>query len=68
MNLQLKSLTLAVMLAVSSMPTMAEEQKVAVHEESDALPEVNVNQSRIRAGTPRDAAYTGSKTDTPLRE
>jgi iron complex outermembrane receptor protein len=68
MNLQLKSLTLAVMLAVSSMPTMAEEQKVAVHEESDALPEVNVNQSRIRAGTPRDAAYTGSKTDMPLRD
>ena len=70
MNLQQKTLTLAVMLALSSMATMAEEQKVAgvVKKESEALPEVSVSQSRIRAGTPQDAAHTGSKTDTPLRD
>ena len=70
MNLQQKTLTLAVMLALSSMATMAEEQKVAeaVQNESEALPEVSVSQSRVRAGTPQDAAHTGSKTDTPLRD
>ncbi|MES1987167.1 MAG: TonB-dependent receptor, partial [Pseudomonadota bacterium] len=70
MNLQQKSLTLAVMLALSSMAAMAQEQEVAetVQNESEALPEVSVKQSRIRAGTPQDAAHTGSKTDAPLRD
>ncbi|MDI1363229.1 TonB-dependent receptor [Methylotenera sp.] len=76
MNLQQKTLTLAVMLALSSMAAMAQEQKVAeeqkiaeaLQNESEALPEVSVKQNRIRAGNPQDAAHTGSKTDTPLRD
>ncbi|MGB4812742.1 MAG: TonB-dependent receptor [Methylophilaceae bacterium] len=70
MSFQQKTLTLAIVLALSSMATVAEEQKVAdaVQSESEALPEVSVIQSRIRAGTPQDAAHSGSKTDAPLRD
>lgn len=84
MNLyQQKTLTLAVMLALSSLSVVAEEQKLAetsgqekvktaaeaeAKTEADALPEVSVTQGRIHAGAPQDAARTGSKTDTPLRD
>lgn len=70
MNLQQKTLTLAVMLALSSMSAMAEEQKVAeaVQSEAEALPEVSVSQNRIRVGSPQDTAHAGSKTDAPLRD
>ena len=74
-----KKLTLAVLLALSSLSAMAAadrselEQKIAEENaaalpEADALPEVSVTQGRIRAGTPQDTARTGSKTDTPLRD
>ncbi len=32
------------------------------------LPEVRVQESVVRAGTPRDTVFTGSKTDTALRD
>lgn len=78
-----KTLTLAVMLALTSLSKIAEEQKIAETSgqekvntaveaetkiEADALPEVSVTKGRIRAGAPQDAARSGSKTDTPLRD
>jgi iron complex outermembrane receptor protein len=65
-----KSLTLAVMLALSSLSVMAEEKTEQKKVEQDvvALPVVSVTVERIHAGAPQDAARTGSKTDTPLRD
>ena len=60
---QQKTIYLAAMLAIQTLPALAE-----VVAEEDALPEVSVNQSRVRAGAPQDSARTGSKTDTPLRD
>ena len=59
---QQKSLYLAVILAVQTFNVMAETAS------EEALPEVSVTQSRVKAGTPNDAARTGSKTDAPLRD
>lgn len=63
-----KSLALAMMLVFHTMSALAE---VVIPEDTsskDVLPEVGVTQSRVRAGTPNDAARTGSKTDAPLRD
>lgn len=68
---QYKPLTLAVMLAINSGFATAEQgtQKVDVHAaETEALPEVSVQQKRIQQATPNDTVRTGTKTDTPLRD
>lgn len=67
MNTQQQKITLAVLLALSSMPIMAEEKK-AIETEAEALPEVAVQQKRIKQATPNDAVYSRSKTETPIRD
>ncbi len=62
-----KSIYLAVLLAVQAGGALAEEQKVA-ETDAESLPEVSVQQNRIKQATPNDEVYSGSKTDTPLRD
>jgi iron complex outermembrane receptor protein len=59
---QRKPIVVVVALACSSLST-AFAQTAAV-----TLPEVRVEGQTIRAGTPRDTVFTGSKTDTALRD
>lgn len=63
---QYKPLYVAVMLAAQSMGALAEAE-VSV-DNIDALPEVSVQQKRVKPATPNDEVYSGSKTDTPLRD
>lgn len=68
---QYKPLTLAVMLAINSGFAAAEQvtKKIDVSAaETEALPEVSVQQKRIQQATPNDTVRTGAKTDTPLRD
>lgn len=60
---QLKSVHLAVLLSITSVSFNA----VAADEDT-ALPEVQTSAARIYPGSASDAARTGSKTDTPLRD
>ena len=62
-----KSLALAMMLVFQTMSALAEEPQAAAGK-TEELEEVSVMQSRVKAGTPNDAARTGSKTDAPLRD
>ena len=59
---QRKPIVVVVALACSSLST-AFAQTTPV-----TLPEVRVEGQTIRAGTPRDTVFTGSKTDTALRD
>ncbi|PPC93609.1 MAG: hypothetical protein CTY33_07330 [Methylotenera sp.] len=68
---QYKPLTLAVILAIHSGFAAAEldKQKVEVSDaETEAMPEVSVQQKRIQQATPNDTVTTGTKTDTPIRD
>ncbi len=62
-----KSIYLAVLLAVQAGGALAEEQKTA-EADAESLPEVSVQQKRIKPATPNDEVYSGSKTDTPIRD
>lgn len=48
--------------------TTQEKSQAGTGVEAETLPEVSVQQKRVRAGSPQDNARTGSKTDTPLRD
>lgn len=48
--------------------TTQEKSQSGTGVEAETLPEVSVQQKRVRAGSPQDNARTGSKTDTPLRD
>jgi iron complex outermembrane recepter protein len=62
-----KSIYLAVALMMQTGATLAEEQKTA-EVDAESLPEVSVQQKRIKPATPNDAVYSGSKTETPIRD
>lgn len=62
-----KAIAVAVLVAVTSMTAIAEEQKV-VEANAEALPEVSVQQKRVRSATPNDIVTTGSKTESPARD
>jgi len=73
-SLARKLTVLAVMAALPQLAVAESAEKPVVQEKSqsrtepETLPEVIVNQKRVRAGSPQDSARTGSKTDTPLRD
>ncbi len=50
---------------MSPLPILAEVQKPL---DTEDLPEVSVQQKRIQQATPNDAVYSGSKTETPIRD
>lgn len=66
-NVRKKSIYLAVLLAVQASGAVAEEQKTA-ETDAESMPEVSVQQKRIKQATPNDEVYSGSKTDTPIRD
>jgi iron complex outermembrane recepter protein len=66
-----KSSYLAVLLLAQSYAVVAEEVKPEAMPDSkvvEQLQEVSVQQKRIKAATPNDAVYSGSKTETPIRD
>lgn len=64
-----KTCWLVAAMMASGLVHAAEPQVAASKaDEAEALPEVAVQQKRIRPATPNDVAHTGAKTDTPLRD
>lgn len=61
---QRKPIVAIVALACAGLPAAHAQSSAA----STVLPEVRVESQTIRAGTPRDTVFTGSKTDTALRD
>jgi iron complex outermembrane recepter protein len=62
------TLPLLAMAEAAEKTTTQAQSQANTAAEAETLPEVNVQQKRLRAGSPQDVARTGSKTDTPLRD